>query len=344
MAQPVQANDLAAAAADCLQFYDGFRKALTQTLVLPVSLVEHSMLALLAGGHLLLQGNPGLGKRTLASSTARLADLTFASVSCTPDMTLFDLAGAEQLREDPDTGKRCYQFLPGPLFANVAYVEDLQLAPPRILALLVDSMRRRQIGHGRSIQDLPSPSALIASVAPQWDDTDTALDATVTDRFLLQVSFDYPSESEEWEIGGQAGSKPADPHDSLISADQFIGLQDAAASVEVPEEVLGYAWALVRATRPGNDLAPDFVETWIRLGISPQGLVALVSAAKARALLRGRASSTRRDVYAVALPVFQHRLRRNEEARAAGLTVDRLISMLLERISLDGEYRPEQAL
>jgi MoxR-like ATPase len=139
-------------------------------------------------------------------------------------------------------------------------------------------------------------------------------------------------------------SSPGVVLDPLISPTELIKLQEATAQVEVPDDVLGYAWALARATRPGNDLAPDFVETWIRLGVSPQGLVALISAAKARALLRGRSSSTRRDLCQVTQAAFRHRLHGNEEARAAGLTVDRLISMLLERISLDGEYRPEQAV
>ncbi len=126
----------------------------------------------------------------------------------------------------------------------------------------------------------------------------------------------------------------------MVSAGQLAQWQALVAAVEMPDEVLGYAWALVRATRPGNDLAPDFVETWVQLGISPQGLVALVSAAKARALLRGRAVATRRDVYELARPVFRHRLRGSEEAKAAGLTIDRLLRMLHEKISPEGEYRP----
>ncbi len=337
--------NLTAAAADCRRFYDGFREAMAQKLVLPSRLVEQSMVALLARGHLLLEGNPGLGKRTLASGMAQLAGLSFSAVSCTPDMDPRDLTGSEQLREDTSTGKRNYQFLPGPLFANVVCAESIHLAPPRSLAVLVEAMRRRQIGHGRGLQDLPSPFALIASLPPlrEDDDTERPLDASVTDRFLLKVPFEYPSESQEWDIGRRGGATSPVEQEPLISAEQFVGLQNAAANVEMLDEVLGYAWALVRATRPGNELAPDFVETWIRLGVSPQGLGALVSAAKARALLRGRTRSTRRDVYAVAQPVFLHRLQGSEEAWAAGFTVDRLIAMLLERITLDGEYRPEQA-
>ena len=225
--------------------------------------------------------------------------------------------------------------------ANMAYTEDLHRAPPKSLALVADAMRSRQVGYGRNAQDLPSPFMLVASVAPNLDDTDMALHASVTDRFLLQVSLDYPSGSDEWEIGRLPGKNSNADRQPLLSAENLTVLQHAAANVEMVDEVLGYAWALVRATRPGNDLAPDFVETWIQLGISPQGLTALVAAAKARALLRGRTESTRRDVLEVVQPVLRHRLRGNEEAKAAGLTVDRLINMLLQRIALDREYRPE---
>jgi MoxR-like ATPase len=344
MSESDKTPNLTTAATECRQFFDRFRKVLGAKLVLPGRFVEESVIGLLTGGHLLFEGHPGLGKRTLAHTMAQLTGLSFANLACTPDMESPDLTGTEQLREDPETQKRTYQFVPGPLFANIAYVEDIHLAPPKSLAVLVDSMRRRQVGHGRSVQDLPAPFAMIATAPPASEDTDWALDENVTDRFSLKLSLDYPNETEEWEIGRRASPVTRDIPDPLISSMELTKLQEATAQIAMPDEVLGYAWALARATRPGNDLAPDFVETWIRLGVSPQGLVALISAAKARALLRGRTSSTRRDVYEVAQPVFKHRLRGNEEARAAGLTVDRLISMLLERISLDGEYRPEQAV
>ena len=342
MTQAEPSLKLTAAAAECRHFFDEFRAALAERLVLPSQLVEHSLIALLSGGHLLLEGKPGLGKRTLAAALARLTGLSFSALSCTSDLMPPDLTGAEQLREDTDTGRRTYRFVPGPLFANVAYVEDIHLVPPRSRTVLLEAMRCGQVAHGQNVQNLPTPFTLVASVAPDLEDTDMALGASVTDRFVLQTSFDYPSENDEWEIARRAGATSGIDREPVISAEELSELQNAAANVQMPDEVLGYAWALVRATRPGNDLAPDFVETWVQLGISPQGLVALVSAAKARALLRGRTGSTRRDVFKVTQSVFQHRLRGSEEAKAAGLTVDRLINMLLERISLDGEYRPEQ--
>lgn len=334
--------DLTAAAAKCREYFDRFQEILGQSLVLPRQLVEQVMIGLLADGHLLFEGRPGLGKRSVATALAEFTDLSFAPFACTPDMEPVDLTGVEQLREDPDTRARAYRFMPGPLFSNVLFVEDLHAASSKSLAVLVDAMRRRQVGHGRTVQDLPAPFAVIATLPPSSEETDRLLAEAVMDRFLLKVSFGYPTGSDEWEIG-RRGSAPASKHDPLISAHEVIQLRKAAAAVAMPDEVLGYAWALTRATRPGNDLAPDFVETWIRLGISPQGLTALIAAAKARALLHGRASSTRRDVYEVSQPVFQHRLRGNEEALAAGLTVDRLIGMLQERITLDGEYGPQPA-
>lgn len=335
--------DLIAAAAKCQEYFDRFLEILGQRLVLPRQLVEQVMIGLLADGHLLFEGQPGLGKRSVATAVAELADLSFAAFTCTADMEAADLTGIEQLREDPDTRARAYQFVAGPLFANIVFIEDLQAASPKALAVLVDSMRRRQIGHGGRVQDLPVPFALIATVPPASEGTDHLLNEAVTDRFMMKLSFEYPTEGDEWEIGRRAGAPATKSSDPLISPHELRAMRQAVASVAMPDEVLGYAWALTRATRPGNDLAPDFVETWIRLGISPQGLTALVAAAKARSLLHGRTSCTRRDVYEVTQPVFLHRLHGNDEAFAAGLTVDRLIGMLQERITLDGEYRPQQA-
>ncbi len=333
--------ELELAAAECRQFFDEFHEALAEKLVLPAQLVKLALVGLLTRGHLLLEGKPGLGKRTLAATLAELGGLSFSAFSCTGDLTPLDLTGDEQLREAPEGGRHRYEFMPGPLFANVAYIEDLHLAPPKCLAVVVEAMRSQQLGPGRNVHDLPRPYFLVASVAPDLDDTAMALEASVTDRFAVQLSFDYPGGSDEWEIGRRAGGMAGGDRKALVSAEKLSQWQDAVARVEMPDEVLGYAWALVRASRPGNDLAPDFVEKWIRLGVSPQGLVALTSTAKARALLRGRTESSRRDVYEVSRAVFQHRLRRSEEAKAAGLTVDRLLRMLHERISLDGDYRPE---
>ncbi|MHB8898223.1 MAG: AAA family ATPase [Thermoguttaceae bacterium] len=330
------------AAARCRQFFDDFRAVLAERLVLPARWIEQGLVALLSGGHLLLEGKPGIGKRTLADALARFSGMSFSALSCTAELEPLDLAGGEQLREDCETGRRRYEFVPGSLFANVVYVEHIHLAPPRSLAVLLEAMRGRQVGQGRNVQDLPSPFFLVASAAPGLDETDRAMDPSLTDRFVLQISFDYPSESDEWEIGRRAGTLAEADGAPRISCDELIELQRAAVQVELPDEVLGYAWALARATRPGNTLAPDFVEKWIRLGISPQGLVALVSAAKTRALLRGRTRATRRDVYELAQAVFQHRLGISEEARAAGLSVGRLVNMLLERVSLEGEYRPQR--
>ena len=336
--------DPTATANECRQYFERLREVLGQGLILPARLVEQALIGLVGSGHLLFEGHPGQGKHSLAAAMARLSGLSFTSLSCTPDMTPIEMTGAEELREDPETQRRRYQFVSGPLFANVAYLGDIHQAPSKCLAMLVDSMRRRQVGHGQSARDLPTPFSLVATAPPASEDSEWMLAESVTDWFLLKLAFKYPGEQDEWEIGRQARVAHDWTTEPLVSPERLLAFQRAAVNLEMPDNVLGYAWALARATRPGNELAPDFVETWLRLGISPQGLIALISAAKARALLRGRTSCTRRDVYEVAPPVFEHRLRCNDEARAAGLTIDRLIGMLLERISMDEEYRPEPDL
>ena len=164
-----------------------------------------------------------------------------------------------------------------------------------------------------------------------------ALDPSQLDRFLIQSHVRYPTPAEEWEIARRPHSA-AGPEKPLRTPGQLAAFTRAVAAIDTPEAVMGYAWALVRATRPGNELAPEFVERWIKLGISPCGLVALVSAAKTRALLQGRAEPTRKDVHAMALPVLGHRLVGNAEAAAANLSNDRLIGILLEMVSIDEGY------
>ncbi|MDD4786520.1 MAG: MoxR family ATPase [Pirellulales bacterium] len=336
MSDPARLTDLATIAADCRVFAEEFQSSLGEHVILPPSLVEHALVALVAGGHLLLEGNPGMGKQTLARWIARSVGLSFSARTFTPDLRGEDFLpprssggpgrGAD-LDHDPPRGA-----MPSEVF----YAEDIDEAPRSTIAALVDTIRDRPVGPDGGAGGA-RPLLVIASRRPAALGAVQTLDPSQLDRFLIQSHIRYPTPAEEWEIA--RWTRPsAGPEKPLRTRGQLAAFSRAAAALEAPEAVIGYAWALVRATRPGNELAPQFVERWIKLGVSPCGLVALLAAAKARALLLGRIEPTREDVYSMAQPVLGHRLIGNAEAAAANLTNQRLIGILLETILIDGVY------
>lgn len=335
MSRPVPLDDLATIAADCRAFAQEFRAAFGEHIVLPPSVVEHALIALLAGGHLLLEGNPGMGKQTLARWIARSVGLSFSARTFTPDLRGDDFLAVFSSRGP--SGGDCEKD-PGLASAatEVFYVEDIDEAPRSTLAALVDAIRHRPVAVEGDAGG-PEPLLVIASRRPAASGSAQPLDPSQLDRFLLQSHVRYPTPAEEWEIARRT-RLVAVPGKPLRTRGQLAAFARAAAAIETPEAVIGYAWALVRATRPGNELAPEFVERWIKLGVSPCGLVALVAAAKARSLLQGRAELTRKDVYSMAQPVLGHRLVGNAEAAAANLSNERLIGILLETVSIEAEY------
>ncbi|MGD0897633.1 MAG: MoxR family ATPase [Thermoguttaceae bacterium] len=333
----VSADDLAAVQR-CKAAYEGMRKDLAEVIVGQSDVIEQVLVAIFARGHALLEGVPGLAKTLLVSSLAEATHLTFKRIQFTPDLMPSDITGTQIIQEDPETRLRHYKFLPGPLFANMILADEINRTPPKTQAAMLEAMQERQVSSGGENLRLPDPFFVLATQNPLEQEGTYPLPEAQLDRFLLYIKVNYPSPLEEWEIarrvtGGKLGHiKPS------LSGEDILRMQQLVLRVPVSDQVLGYAWALVRATRPGSAEAPEFINKWVAWGAGPRGVLTLVTCAKARAILHGRHHATVGDIQWLVKPALRHRVAGNYAAQANSLASDRLIDMLLEAVPADRKY------
>ena len=332
-------QDDIAAVQKCQQAYQTIRKELAKVIIGQDEVIEQVLIAIFARGHALLEGVPGLAKTLLVSSIAESLHLTFKRIQFTPDLMPSDVTGTEVIQEDPETGKRRYQFLPGPLFANMILADEINRTPPKTQAAMLEAMQERQISAGGTMHPLPAPFFVLATQNPLEQEGTYPLPEAQLDRFLLYINVDYPSGAEEWEIARRVTTALMGKIDAVMSGEEIIEIQNLLHRVPVSDQVLGYAHALVRASRPGAPEAPDFINNWVSFGSGPRGLLTLVTAAKARAILYGRYHATAGDVQAIAHPALRHRIAANYPAQAANVDSNRLIDMLMEAIPADKQYQ-----
>ncbi|HJT34630.1 MAG TPA: MoxR family ATPase, partial [Pirellulales bacterium] len=328
------ANDVEAVQ-QCERSYHRLRDELAKVIVGQDETIEQAVIAMLARGHALLEGVPGLAKTLLVSSLARAMALSFRRIQFTPDMLPSDVTGTDIIQENLATGSREYRFLAGPLFANLILADEINRTPPKTQAAMLEAMQERQITVGGTSHVLPDPFFVLATQNPLEHEGTYPLPEAQLDRFLLHVRMDYPDEAAEWEIARRVTSGALGEVGPVLSADEIHEFQQLVARVPVSDQVLGYALAIVRSSRPGRPSAPDFVERWVSWGAGPRGVLALVSCAKARAILHGRYHAAAADVQAVARPALRHRIAVNYTAQAANLGSDELIDRLLAATPAD---------
>jgi len=335
--QNITPDDLAAVER-CKASYEQIRKELAEVIVGQADVVEQVLIAIFARGHALLEGVPGLAKTLLVSSLAEATHLTFKRIQFTPDLMPSDVTGTDVIQEDMQTGERKYKFLPGPLFANMILADEINRTPPKTQAAMLEGMQERQVSAGGEVHRLPDPFFVLATQNPLEQEGTYPLPEAQLDRFLLYIKVDYPSGAEEWEIARRVTTGKLGKIRPLISGEDIIRLQQLVLRVPVSDQVLGYAWALVRATRPNSKEAPEFVDKWVNWGAGPRGVLTLVTCAKARAILHGRYHATIGDVQWIVKPSLRHRIAGNYAAQANNLTSDQLIDMLLEAVPADKQY------
>jgi MoxR-like ATPase len=307
------------------------RGALAQAVVGQAEVVEQLLISLLAGGHCLLEGAPGLGKTLLVRSLGQALELQFRRVQFTPDLMPSDILGTELLEENHGTGHRHFRFQHGPIFTNLLLADELNRTPPKTQAALLEAMQERTVSYAGTTYALPAPFFVLATQNPVEQAGTYPLPEAQLDRFLLHVRVDYPSEAEERDILAQTTGNHSAQVPKVMDATAVQALQQHVREVHMGEDLLAWINRLVRASRPGA-AAPAEVQQWIKWGAGPRAGQSLVLASKARALLHGRFAATREDVTALAAPVMRHRLLLSFAAEAEQKNGDDVVAALLRSV------------
>lgn len=308
------------------------RDAIAHVIVGQHDVVEQLLIGLLAGGHCLLEGVPGLGKTLLVRSLGQALSLDFRRVQFTPDLMPSDILGTELLEEDHGTGKRAFRFQKGPIFTHLLLADELNRTPPKTQAALLEAMSEGTVSYAGTTYALPAPFFVLATQNPLEQAGTYPLPEAQLDRFLLHVRVGYPSEQEERDILSQTTGNHGGQVPNVMEGAAVLALQAHVRDVHVGSDLLTWINRLVRASRPGDALATDDVRKYVRWGAGPRAGQSLVLAAKARALLHGRFAATREDVIALASPVMRHRLLLSFAAEAEQKQADDVIAVLLRAV------------
>ena len=330
--------------ADAKAAAERLRAAVHSVIVGQDRVIDEVMIALVCGGHALIEGVPGLAKTLLVSTLARSMSLGFARIQFTPDLMPSDMTGTEVIEEDRSTGTRRLRFVPGPIFANVILADEINRTPPKTQSALLEAMQERQVIVGGVNHQLPEPFFVLATQNPIEQEGTYPLPEAQLDRFMLQIMIGYPTAEEEAEIVKRTtGAAPRAP-ERILSAEDVRAMQALVREVPVADHVVRYALRLVRATRQdaetvaaGNRLR---VMEYVSWGAGPRASQFLVLAAKARALLAGAPTATPDDVRAVAKPILRHRIQLNFNAQADRVGVDQVIDELLREIRVEDGSAP----
>lgn len=296
------------------------------------SVVEQTLICLLAHGHGLLIGVPGLAKTLLVNTLARVLDLSFNRVQFTPDLMPSDITGTEIIEEDATTGRRTFRFVQGPVFANVVLADEINRTPPKTQAALLQAMQEYQVTVAGRTYPLPSPFFVLATQNPIELEGTYPLPEAQLDRFMFSINVGYPSAAEEREVVKSTTSAYKPDLNRVLTAGEICTLQELVRRVPVADEVIDYAVRLAAATRPSSDVAPKMVKDWVTWGAGPRASQYLILGAKTRAMLAGRYTPSIDDVRAVAQPVLRHRIVINFTAEADNIKPDLIVERLVREL------------
>jgi len=313
-----------------IEKFSKITKEISKKIVGQKQVIKEIIISLLAKGHCLIVGVPGLAKTMIVHTIADIMDLKFNRIQFTPDLMPSDITGTEVVEEDPLTKKRYYRFIPGPIFANIVLADEINRTPPKTQSALLQSMQEYKVTVNGVTYDLPQPFFVLATQNPIEQEGTYPLPEAQLDRFFFQVNIDYPSKEEEKEILFLTTGTIESNVEKIVSKEEILELQKFVRKVPISDYVIDYIINLVRATRPKEQTSLDFVKKYVLWGCGPRAEQTLVLASKINALLEGRYAVSIEDVNNVALPALRHKIILNYQATAEGITSDNIILQLTE--------------
>ncbi|MEX0688065.1 MAG: MoxR family ATPase [Pirellulales bacterium] len=291
--------------------------------------VERLTICMFARGHSLLMGVPGLAKTLLVSKLAECVSLRFSRIQFTPDLMPMDITGTDILQETPE-GRREFHFVPGPVFANIVLADEINRAPPKTQAAMLEAMQEYKVTVVGKTSRLDPPFFVLATQNPVEQEGTYPLPEAQLDRFMFLIELDYPSEEEEVAIARTTTGGPAAALDHVLTGPEIIEFQELVRRVPVPDHIYQFAARLVRKTRPRGETAPAWLKPLVAWGAGPRAVQYLVLGAKSRAALAGSYMARLEDVEAVAAPVLTHRLITTFAAQAEGIDAKQIVGRLVK--------------
>ncbi len=308
------------------------REQLSRVIVGQQEVIDQLLISLFAGGHCLITGAPGLAKTLLVQSISEIFDLEFNRIQFTPDLMPADITGTEILEESADGGRRL-QFVKGPVFANVILADEINRTPPKTQAALLEAMQEHQVTAAGTRYPLKPPFFVLATQNPIEMEGTYPLPEAQLDRFMFNVKIDYLPEDDEVKVVQQTTASKPRPIEKLFTGEDVIRFHEVVRKVPVAEELVRFAVRLAGASRPNREGSLDFVNQWVSWGAGLRAGQYLVLGAKARAVMSGRPNVSREDIVALAHPVLRHRVLPSYRAEAEGISVDDVITQIVEKVN-----------
>ncbi|WP_442512118.1 AAA family ATPase [Novipirellula sp. SH528] len=313
------------------QHQQTMRAELAKVIVGQSDTIEQLLAAIFTRGHCLLEGVPGLAKTLMVSTLAEILDVSFKRIQFTPDLMPSDITGT-QVMEENESGRRSFRFVQGPIFTNILLADEINRTPPKTQAALLEAMQERQITVGTETYPLSPPFFTIATQNPIEQEGTYPLPEAQLDRFMFNIKVGYPTAAEEEQILTATTRGETPTVNKVLSSRAILNIQKLVSSIAVNPLVIRYASQIVRATRPKDETAPEYIRELVDWGAGPRAGQNLINGGKAIAAMNGRFSVDPSDIQRIALPVLRHRIATNFQAQAEGMDTDAVIERLLKDI------------